>query len=62
MLYFELSKTKKMKELFNIIVNGVKHQGYFNTPLDALKWVKFGLLEGNVKNLTGAKILIKKVN
>ena len=49
------------KDLFNIFVNGKKHQGYFNDPFDALKWIKFGLLEGDVKQLTKSKILIKKV-
>jgi len=48
------------KDLFNIFVNGKKYQGYFNCPLDALKWIKFGLLESNVKKLSQSKILIKK--
>lgn len=53
---------RSTKDLFKIIVNGVLHQGYFNSPFDAHNWVKFGLLEGNVKELSKSKILIKKVN
>lgn len=50
------------KDLFKIKVNDKITQGYFLSPLDALKWIKFGLLESNVKALANSKILITKVN
>ena len=50
-----------VKRKFNIIFDGEKIEGFFIDTLDALNWLKFEHLKGDVKKLTGKKLIIKAI-